>query len=106
MISSAANLEKHVRALTDDIGIRLAGTAGEYKAAEYIRDEFLKYSPYVTIEEYPVCERYVESEKLEICIDGKCSGAKVRPDLRTVCSFSISSREKLSARREGTDRLM
>ena len=34
------------------------------------------------------------------------SGAKVRPLLRTFCSRSISSREKLSARREGRDRLI
>ena len=71
MNASAANLEKHVRALTDDIGIRLAGSPEEYRAAEYIRDEFLKYSSNVTIEEYPVYERCVESEKLEVCIDGK-----------------------------------
>ena len=68
---SAVNLEKHVRALTDDIGIRLAGSPEEYKAAEYIRNEFLKYSPNAVIEEYPVRERCVESEKLEVCIDGK-----------------------------------
>ena len=34
------------------------------------------------------------------------SGAKVKPLFRTVWSFSISSLEKLSARREGTERLM
>ena len=71
MQASAVNLEKHVRALTDDIGIRLAGSPEEYKAAEYIRNEFLKYSPDAVIEEYPVRERCVESEKLEVCIDGK-----------------------------------
>ena len=41
MKASAANLEKHVRALTDDIGIRLAGSPEEYKAAEYIKNETL-----------------------------------------------------------------
>lgn len=71
MKASAANLEKHVRALTDDIGIRLAGSPEEYKAAEYIKNEFLKYSPDAVIEEFPVRERCVESEKLEVCIDGK-----------------------------------
>lgn len=70
MNASAANLEKHVRALTDQIGVRLAGSAEEYQAAEYLRDELLKYSPHVTIEEFPVFERYVESEKLEICLNG------------------------------------
>ena len=71
MNASAANLEKHVRGLTEDIGVRLAGSTEEYKAAEYIRDEFLKYSPDVHIEEFPIWERCVESEKLELCIDGK-----------------------------------
>ncbi len=71
MSETAKNLEKHVRALTDDIGVRLAGSEGERKAAEYLRDAFLKYSPNVTIEEFPINERCVTSEKLEIEIDGQ-----------------------------------
>ena len=38
------NLEKHVRALSEGIGVRLAGSAGERQAAEYLRDECLKYT--------------------------------------------------------------
>ncbi len=71
MKTLSANLEKHVRALCDDIGIRLAGSEQEYQAAEYVKKKCLKYTPHVTIEEYPVMERCIESEKLEVCIDGK-----------------------------------
>jgi len=71
MEASAANLEKYVRALTDDIGVRMAGSPQERQAAEYIRSEFLKYSPKAAIEEFPVFERYVESEKLEVLMEGK-----------------------------------
>jgi len=70
MEASASNLEKHVRALTDGIGVRMAGSPQEYQAAEYIKSEFLKYSSKATIEEFPVFERCVDSEKLEVLIDG------------------------------------
>ena len=71
MSETARNLETHVRALTDKIGIRLAGSPGEYRAAEYLRDACRKYTPHVTIEEFPVNERGVTSEKLEVLIHGK-----------------------------------
>lgn len=71
MSEIAINLEKHVRALTDDIGLRLAGSEGERRAAEYLRNECLKYTPHVTIEEFPVNERYVTSEKLEVEVNGE-----------------------------------
>ena len=70
MNETACNLEKHVRALTDDIGIRLAGSERERRAAEYLRDVCKKYTPHVTIEEFPVNERCVISEKLEVEING------------------------------------
>ena len=71
MNETAFNLEKHVRALTDDIGLRLAGSDGERRAAEYLRDACLKYTSRVTIEEFPVNERYVTSEKLEVEVNGE-----------------------------------
>lgn len=66
-----ANLEKHLRVLTDRIGVRLAGSVREYRAAEYIADAFRNYSPRVAIEKFPVMERCVSSEKLQISIDGR-----------------------------------
>ncbi|MDR0933009.1 MAG: M28 family peptidase [Victivallales bacterium] len=66
----ARNLERHVRELTDSIGIRLAGSAGEFQAAKYLQSECLKYTPTVTIEQFPVNERCVTSEKLEVFVNG------------------------------------
>lgn len=71
MQAEAGNLEKHVRALTDDIGVRLAGSPQEFLAAKYIAEEFSKYSSHVTIEEFPVNERYIPLEKLEVKINGE-----------------------------------
>ena len=71
MKATGINLEKHVRMLTDTIGIRLAGSPQEYQAAEYLAGEFRHYSPRVTIEEYPVRERCVTAEKLEVEIGGQ-----------------------------------
>ena len=68
---SANELKRHVCHLTDDIGVRLAGSKEERLAAEYIVSEFQKYSDKVSVFEYPVIERCVDSEKLEIEIDGK-----------------------------------
>ena len=68
MKNISANLEKHLRVLTDDIGVRLAGSVEEAKAAEYIAKEFSKYSSHVTIEKYPVLERVVTLEKLKVKI--------------------------------------
>ena len=68
---SAEELKRHVCYLTDNIGVRLAGSAAEHQAAEYIADEFRKYSDNVKIFDYPVIERCVVSEKLEVEINGK-----------------------------------
>ncbi|PYN71606.1 MAG: aminopeptidase, partial [Candidatus Rokuibacteriota bacterium] len=39
----SARALQHVHALSVDIGIRAAGTDGEKRAANYIRDELAKY---------------------------------------------------------------
>lgn len=71
MQSTAENLLTHIRVLTRDIGVRLAGSSEERRAAEYIAGEFRNYSAQTTIEEYPINERYVPSEKLEVQFGGK-----------------------------------
>ena len=68
---SANELSRHVHYLTDNIGIRLAGSKEELLAAEYIASEFGKYSDNVKILEYPVWERCVDAELLEVEINGK-----------------------------------
>ena len=67
MNETARNLERHVRILTE-LGVRLAGSSAEHRAAAYLRDAFLRYVPDVSIEEFPVRERCIASEKLEIRI--------------------------------------
>ena len=71
MKETAFNLERHLRYLTESIGVRLAGSAEERRAAEYLKDAFGKYSSAVTIEEFPVNERHVTSEKLEVLVNGE-----------------------------------
>lgn len=66
---SSDNLFYHVDYLAHTIGTRLAGSAEERSAAEYLQNEFLKYVPSCTMEEFPVLSRRIEHEKLEIMID-------------------------------------
>lgn len=67
---SANALEKHLRVLTEDIGIRLAGSPNERRAADYLAQVFRQNGAVPSIEEFPVWERVVQEEKLEIFIDG------------------------------------
>ena len=71
MNQTSANLENNLRMLTDRIGIRLAGSEQELQAAEFIAEKFRQYSSRVTIEKYPVLQRCVSSEQLQVRIDGK-----------------------------------
>ena len=71
METLSRNLEKHVRALTDGIGIRLAGSPKEYEAALSIEKQFRQYSDSVVIEKFPVMERCVDEEKLEVQLNGQ-----------------------------------
>ena len=71
MSVTGVNLEKHVRVMTDKIGIRLAGSPEEYQAAEYIAGELKKYCPVVSIEEFEVKRRLVTKESLEIFVNGE-----------------------------------
>ena len=71
MNTTSSNLEKNLRVLTDRIGVRLAGSPQEYQAAEFIAETFRQYSSRVTIEKFPVRERCVTSEQLQVQIDGK-----------------------------------
>ena len=66
MSFSADELSRHVHYLTDNIGVRLAGSQAERDAADYLAAEFRKYSNNVKIFEYPVMERNVTGEKLEV----------------------------------------
>jgi len=71
MQASAAILREHVDFLCGNIGVRLAGSAAEYQAAEYTAETAKKYSSDVIIERFPVMERAITSEVLEVEINGK-----------------------------------
>lgn len=66
-----ANLKHIVSHLTENIGVRLAGSPEEMAAAKFLKSEFLHYTPDVAIETYPIQERHVVSESLSVCKDGQ-----------------------------------
>ena len=65
------DIEKHIRVLTEDIGVRLAGSDGERAAVAYIADQLRETGAEVSVEKFPVRERAVEQESLELSIDGE-----------------------------------
>jgi len=71
MITPAAQtIERHIRVLTEDIGVRLAGSEAEKQAGDYVADQFKQTGAEVWIENVNVQERAVQAECLEACIDG------------------------------------
>jgi hypothetical protein len=64
------NVEKHLRVLTEEIGVRLAGSAGERCAAEYIAQHLGSFCDTVQVDEFDVNERVVDKQLLEVCVDG------------------------------------
>ncbi len=69
--ASCENIERVIRHMSENIGVRLAGSAKEYEAGKYLQNEFLKYVPNCVMEPFSVTERCVDSEELEIRVDGK-----------------------------------
>ena len=69
--ASAAAIERHLRKLTVDIGIRLAGAPTEAQAAEYLAAEFARSGAAVSVETFPVRERAVTREELQVQVGGK-----------------------------------
>ena len=67
---SAENLRRHLRVLTEEIGVRLAGGEGERSAAAYIADEGRRCGAEVRIEPFPVRQRDVTAERVEIQMGG------------------------------------
>lgn len=68
---SAQNIERHIEVLTEDIGVRLAGSAQERQAADYVADQFRQTGADVQIEDVRVQERAVQEECLEVCVNGQ-----------------------------------
>lgn len=64
-------LKEHVEYLCNTLGVRLAGSAAEHQAAEYVRKIAGKYNLQTDIETFPVMERAITSEVLEVEINGQ-----------------------------------
>jgi carboxypeptidase Q len=67
---SATLIEKHLRVLTVDIGVRLAGSEQERLAAEYAAEVLDAAGASVTLEPFPVFQRCVEEQSLEVLSGG------------------------------------
>jgi hypothetical protein len=67
---SAARLERTLRTLTQDIGVRLAGSQAEEEALRYVVQELRQTGAAVQEERFPVRERRVSSEELEVRLGG------------------------------------
>jgi hypothetical protein len=68
--ASSERLEADLRVLAEDIGIRLAGSPAEEAAARYVRGELERSGAQVHTESFPMRERRVESEELEVFLGG------------------------------------
>jgi len=66
MTIASKQIEAHLKMLVETIGVRLAGSPGERRAADYIAAQCEAAGARVTIEEFPVLERHVEDERLEV----------------------------------------
>ena len=64
------HLLRHLRHLTETIGVRLAGGAGEAAAGDYLEREFSAVGARVHREVFPVQTRDVREEQLQVFYDG------------------------------------
>lgn len=69
MINPGA-LRRHLQHLTENIGVRLAGSPGEVAAADYVAEEFANAGATVTREGFPVQWRDVREQQLQVFYDG------------------------------------
>jgi carboxypeptidase Q len=65
-----ARLEHHLRVLVEAIGVRLAGSPGEAAAADYVAAEFERTGATVERESFPVQQRDVQEQQLQVFYDG------------------------------------
>lgn len=67
----AKNLKGHIRTLTKDIGVRLAGSDGERQAGDYVAEQMRSFGAEVRVEDFDIRRRAVEEEHLEMQVNGK-----------------------------------
>ena len=63
-------LHRHLRHLTETIGVRLAGLPGEAAAADYVARELEQAGATVTRETFPLQARDVSEQQLQVFFDG------------------------------------
>lgn len=69
-VATPEEIRRHLTVLTHDIGVRLAGSAAERQAADYIAAQLGRHGAAVAVEEFPARERVVTAETLEVCAGG------------------------------------
>jgi hypothetical protein len=69
--ASAERLEADLRKLVEGIGVRLAGSEGEAAAVAFLGEQLGRTGAAVKVESFPMRERRVESEELEVRLGGK-----------------------------------
>lgn len=63
-------IRRHLEVLTREVGVRVAGSTAERRAAAYVAAEFERKGAVVSIEEFPVRERFVAAQELEVLAGG------------------------------------
>lgn len=63
----ARRVDKILDTLCRDIGVRLAGSDADRRTIDFVRDELTRTDAAVSLEAFPVSERWVQEERLEIC---------------------------------------
>ena len=63
-------LSETLRVLAGEIGPRLAGSRADERVTEFITEELRRSGAAVSVERYPMNERHVEEEHLEVLLDG------------------------------------
>ena len=71
MQAQASRLREVVSYMTETVGLRLAGSENERRAAEYLREQMALSTPHATIEYFPVNERVVDKEELQVFVHGE-----------------------------------
>ena len=69
--ANPGNITTHLDVLCNSIGVRLAGSPEEVAAGNYAADIFQNYGAQISVENYPISQREVKSQCLEIKMNGQ-----------------------------------
>ena len=77
LLASCDQVMSHIHALCDDIGVRLAGTAGEAQAAEYVAAQVRALGLKTEIQEFPCLTYAPQVEKLSLKVGGNWRASRI-----------------------------